>query len=75
MADISKELDKIAEQFAVKVDLAKDQVVESLMELVKGKTSEEALEILSGANIEKALELKLAIAFTSFDVSHSIIFT
>ena len=67
MADISKELDKIAEQFAVKVDLAKDQVVESLMELVKGKTSEEALEILSGANIEKALELKLAKAFTSFE--------
>ena len=67
MADISRELDKIAEQFAVKVDLAKDQVVESLMELVKGKTSEEALEILSGANIEKALELKLAKAFTSFE--------
>ena len=67
MADISKELDKIAEQFAIKVDLAKDQVVKSLMELVKGKTSEEALKILSSTNIEKALELKLAKAFTSFE--------
>jgi len=67
MADISKELDKIAEQFADKVDLAKDEIVESLMELVKGKTSEEAIEILSGVNIEKALGLKLATAFTSFE--------
>ena len=41
MADISKELDNIAEQFAVKVGLAKEEVVTALMTLVKGKTAEE----------------------------------
>ena len=67
MADISDKLDKIAGVFATKVDLAKDEIVESLMAFVKGKTSEEALEILSGINIEKALEFKLAPAFASFE--------
>lgn len=67
MADINKELDAIAEQFATKVDLAKNEIIESLMELVKGKSSQEALEILSGINIEKALDLKLTTAFTAFE--------
>lgn len=67
MADIHDKLDAIAEEFARKVDLAKVEIVDSLMKLVEGKTSEEALQILSGINIEKALELKLATAFTTFE--------
>ena len=67
MADINKELDAIAEQFADKVDIAKVKVVESLMKLVKGKTSEEALEILSSINIEKVFDLKLVAAFSAFE--------
>ena len=67
MADISKELDNIAEQFAVKVGLAKEEVVNALMDLVKGKTAEEALEILAGVNIQAAMEIKLAGAFSMYE--------
>ena len=67
MADISKELDNIAEQFAVKVGLAKEEVVTALMTLVKGKTAEEALEILAGVNIQAAMEIKLAGAFSMYE--------
>ena len=55
MADISQELDRIADQFAVKVGLAKEEVVNALMDLVKGKTAEESLEILAGVNIQAAM--------------------
>ena len=34
MADISQELDRIADQFAVKVGLAKEEVVNALMDLM-----------------------------------------
>ena len=67
MADISDKLDKIAEQFADKVDLATSELVSYLRELVKGKTAAQSLEILSGINLEKAYELKLAKAFTAYD--------
>ena len=67
MADIYDELEAIAEQFANKVDLAKDELVETLMKLTEGKSTEEALEVLSGINIEKALDLKLVAAFTAFE--------
>ena len=67
MADISKELDNIAEQFSVKVGLAKEEVVTALMTLVKGKTAEEALEILAGVNIQAAMEIKLAGAFSMYE--------
>tara|TARA_Y100001963_G_scaffold26149_1_gene35608 strand:- start:2378 stop:3085 length:708 start_codon:yes stop_codon:yes gene_type:complete len=68
MPDISQELDKIAEEFAGKVDLAKDSVVQVLMDVTEGKTAEESLKILSGINIEKSLEFKLIVAFTAFEV-------
>ena len=67
MADISKELDNIAEQFSVKVGLANEEVVTALMTLVKGKTAEEALEILAGVNIQAAMEIKLAGAFSMYE--------
>ena len=67
MADISKELDNIAEQFAVKVGLATEDVGNALMDLVKGKTAEEALEILAGVNIQAAMEIKLAGAFSMYE--------
>ena len=67
MPDISKELDNIAEQFAVKVGLAKEEVVNALMDLVKGKTAEESLEILAGVNIQAAMEIKLAGAFSMYE--------
>lgn len=68
MADISDQLDRIAEEFADKVDLAKNDVVEALMGATEGKTAEESLKILSGVNIERSLELKLAGAFIAFEV-------
>ena len=67
MADISQELDRIADQFAVKVGLAKEEVVNALMDLVKGKTAEESLEILAGVNIQAAMEIKLAGAFSMYE--------
>ena len=67
MADISNELDNIAEQFAVKVGLAKEEVVNALMDLVKGKTAEESLEILAGFNMEAAMDMKLSKAFTTYE--------
>ena len=67
MADISQELDRIAEQFAVKVGLAKGEVVNALMDLVKGKTAEESLEILAGVNIQAAMEMKLVGAFSMYE--------
>ena len=68
MADIYDQLDDIAEEFAEKVNLATAEMVEYLMELVDGKTSEEALQILSQINLEVAMEMKLAKAFTSYEV-------
>ena len=67
MADISQELDRIAEQFAVKVGLAKGEVVNALLDLVKGKTAEESLEILAGVNIQAAMEMKLVGAFSMYE--------
>tara|TARA_R100000808_G_scaffold19141_1_gene41665 strand:+ start:38 stop:739 length:702 start_codon:yes stop_codon:yes gene_type:complete len=67
MADINKILDNIADEFADKVDLAKKEVVESLMEFIKGKNAEEALEILSGFNMESAMDLKLSNAFIAYE--------
>tara|TARA_Y100001963_G_scaffold72041_1_gene100132 strand:- start:732 stop:1457 length:726 start_codon:yes stop_codon:yes gene_type:complete len=67
MADIHDKLESIAEEFANKVDLAKADIVKTLMKLIEGKTSEEALLILSGINLQKVLELKLATAFSTFE--------
>ena len=67
MADISQELDNIAETIASKSNQAVSEVVSSLMELVEGKSTEEALAILSGLNMELALGTKLAGAFALFE--------
>lgn len=67
MADISDKLQAIAKEFAVKVDLATEELVTYLQKLVKGKSSVEALEIVSSINLEVALELKLANAFTAYE--------
>ena len=71
MADIDDKLDRIALQFADKVDLATSELVSYLKEIVKGKSSAEALEILSGINLDKAFELKLAKAFVEYEVGIS----
>ena len=67
MADISSELDRIAEIIAEKSNKAVEEVVTSLMELVQDKTGEEALEILSGINLEYAMESKMAGAFALYE--------
>ena len=67
MADISSELDRIAEIIAEKSNKAVEEVVNTLMELVQDKTGEEALEILSGINLKYAMEAKMAGAFALYD--------
>ena len=67
MADISRELDKLAEVIAKKSNKAVEEVVNSLMELVQDKTAEEAVEILSGINLNVAMEAKMAGAMAVYD--------
>ena len=67
MADISSELDRIAEIIAEKSNKAVEEVVTSLMEMVQDKTGEEALEILSGINLKYAMESKMAGAFALYE--------
>ena len=67
MADISQELDRIAEIIAEKSNKAVEEVVNSLMEMVQDKTGEEALEILSGINLKYAMEAKMAGAFALYE--------
>ena len=67
MADISRELDRIAGIIAEKSNKAVEEVVTSLMELVQDKTGEEALEILSGINLKYAMESKMAGAFNLYE--------
>jgi len=67
MADISNELDRIAEIIAEKSNKAVEEVVNSLMELVQDKTGEEALEILSGINLKYAMESKMVGAFALYE--------
>ena len=67
MADISSELDRIAEIIAEKSNKAVEEIVNSLMEFVQDKTGEEALEILSGINLKYAMEAKMAGAFALYE--------
>tara|TARA_Y100000310_G_scaffold221609_1_gene223214 strand:- start:299 stop:1006 length:708 start_codon:yes stop_codon:yes gene_type:complete len=67
MADISKEIDKIAELIEAKTGQAIEEVATALYELVQNKTGEEALEILSGINMQYALDAKLAGVFATMD--------
>tara|TARA_Y100000310_G_scaffold326090_1_gene390501 strand:+ start:517 stop:1218 length:702 start_codon:yes stop_codon:yes gene_type:complete len=73
MADISKEIDKIAELIEEKTGQAIEEIARSLMELTQDKTSEEALEILSGINLQYAMDAKLAVAFASIDAGAILI--
>ena len=66
MADISRELDLLAEQISEKVGLAQEEIMQGLLELVKGKNSEEAMAILSEVKIEKLMSMKLAGAFALY---------
>ena len=67
MADIARELDRIAEIIAEKSNRAVEEVVNSLIELVQDKTGEEALEILSGINLKYAMEAKMSGAFALYE--------
>ena len=67
MADISSELDRIAEIIAEKSNKAVEEGVNSLIELTQGKTGEEALGILSGINLNYAMESKMAGAFALYE--------
>jgi len=67
MPDISDILDDIAEEFAGKVDTAKNEVVESFMAFMKDKTPEESLEVLAGFNMEAAMDMKLTKAFAAYE--------
>ena len=73
MADISKEIDKIAELIEQKTGQAVEEIARSLMELTQDKTPEEALELLSGINLKYAMETKLAVAFASIDAGAILI--
>lgn len=67
MADISQELDRIAQIIAEKSNKAVEEIVTSLMELTQDKTSDEALEILSSINLKYAMESKMSGAFALYD--------
>ena len=67
MADISQELDRIAQIIAEKSNKAVEEIVNSLIELTQNKTSDEALEILSSINLRYAMESKMAGAFALYD--------
>ena len=73
MADISKEIDKIAELIEQKTGQAIEEIARSLMELTQDKTPEEALEMLSGINLQYAMDTKLAVAFASIDAGALLI--
>ena len=73
MADISKEIDKIAELIEQKTGQAIEEVARSLMELTQDKTPEEALEMLSGINLQYAMDAKLAGVFASIDAGAILI--
>ena len=73
MADISKEIDQIAELIEQKTGQAVEEIARSLMELTQDKTPEEALEILSGINLQYAMDTKLAVAFASIDAGAILI--
>ena len=68
MPTINDTLEKIALEFANKVDLATSELVTYLNELVKGKKSAEAMEILGGINLEKAYELKMSKGFSAYEL-------
>tara|TARA_R110002020_G_scaffold217506_1_gene425306 strand:- start:19 stop:726 length:708 start_codon:yes stop_codon:yes gene_type:complete len=67
MADISNEIDRIAQVIAEKSNKAVEEVVNSLIELTQGKTAEEALEVLGGINLQYAMEAKMAGAFAEYE--------
>ena len=67
MADISQELDRIAQIIAEKSNKAVEEIVNSLIELTQNKTSDEALEILSSIYLRYAMESKMAGAFALYD--------
>ena len=67
MADISNELDRIAEMIAAKSNKAVEEIATSLMELVQDKTAEDAAEILSGINLNVAMESKMVGAMAAYD--------
>ena len=67
MADISRELDRIAELIAEKSNKAVEEVVNALIELTQGKTGEEALEVLANINLKYAMESKLAGVFGLYE--------
>ena len=66
MADISNELDLLAEQIAEKVGLAHEEIMQGLLELVKGKNAEEAMAILSEVKIDSLMTMKLSGAFALY---------
>ena len=67
MADISQELDRIAQIIAEKTNQAVEVIVSSLTELVQDKTAEEALGVLAEINLQYAMEAKLAGAFALYE--------
>ena len=73
MADIYKEIDKIAELIEVKTGQAVEEIARSLMELTQDLTPEEALEVLSGINFQYAMDTKMAVAFASIDAGAILI--
>ena len=66
MADISNELDLLAEQIAEKVGLAQEEIMQGLLELVKDKNAEEAMAILSEVKIDSLMTMKLSGAFALY---------
>ena len=67
MADISNELDRVAEMIAAKSNKAVEEITTSLMELVQDKTAEEAAEILSGIHLNVAMESKMVGAMAAYE--------
>ena len=67
MADISFEIDRIAQVIADKSNKAVEEVVDSLIELTQNKPMDEAMAILSDINLRNVMELKMAGAFTQYE--------
>ena len=67
MADISQELDAIANQMAKKHSVALGEVTAALDQLVRGKSPEEISAIISSINLEEIMRFKMAGAFVLFD--------
>jgi len=61
-------LDKIVNDFAVRMEIAQKEIIEGLMGIVEGATHEEATIILSGLNIEAMTSVKVAGALDLFDI-------